>query len=545
MLIIHDIKLKPGFSQDELAKKVSSVLKIMRDDINSISIYRLSVDARKKPDIFMNVSVLADINHEKSVLKKINNSSVSLYTPVEYVFPAGGNKEAKHRPVIIGSGPAGLFAALFLAEYGLKPIVLERGYNVEMRTKAVEAFWNRGELNPNCNVQFGEGGAGTFSDGKLNTLVKDKSGRNRKVLDTFVKFGADPSILYNYKPHIGTDVLVDVVKGIREYVKSLGGEFLFNAQVTDISINSNNEVESLTVNGIDKIDCDIVVLAIGHSARDTFKMLYDKGVNMSQKDFAVGFRVEHTQVSINHAMYGNNEAAIKALGAAPYKLTYKSSLDKGVYSFCMCPGGYVVNASSEEGRLCINGMSYSGRDGLNSNSAIIVTVGKEEFESEDPLAGIEFQCKIEERAYKAANGKIPVQYYKDFKASVEGNEGLSFINDIDKFLGNKPQMKGAYEFCDVTNVLSDNINKAFVEGMEYFGNIIKGFNDNFTLVSAVEARTSSPVRIEREDNFQSTNIRGLYPCGEGAGYAGGITSAAMDGIKVAEAIAKDYKAFEE
>ncbi|MCQ2523711.1 MAG: FAD-binding protein [Lachnospiraceae bacterium] len=543
MLLIHDIKLKPGFTESELLKKICSVLKVLSDDVKSVSIYKLSVDARKKPDIFMNVSALVSVNHEKSLLKKhTNNKNVSLYQPVEYMFPQSGSKELKSRPVIIGSGPAGLFAALFLAQGGYKPIVLERGYNVDMRTATVESFWNGGSLNPNCNVQFGEGGAGTFSDGKLNTLVKDKFGRNRKVLETFVKFGADESILYNYKPHIGTDVLVDVVRNIREEIKALGGDVQFNAKVTDISFDSNNKVKSVTINDNAVIETEIVVLAIGHSARDTFKMLYDKGVNMTQKEFAVGFRVEHPQEKINKAMYGDNPSAIKALGAAPYKLTYKSSLDKGVYSFCMCPGGFVVNASSEAERLCINGMSYSKRDGLNANSAIIVTVGTEEFGDSHPLSGLEFQRKIESNAFKACGGKIPVQYYKDFKAKVFDCDDNVVLNDLDILLSNKPQTKGEYEFCDITGVLPKSINEAFIEGMEYFGNIIDGFDDNYTLVSAVEARTSSPVRIERNESFQSLSFEGLYPCGEGAGYAGGITSAAMDGIKVFEAIAKEYKA---
>ncbi len=539
MLLIHDLKLKPGFSEDELKKKVSAALKVMADDINSITLYRVSIDARKKPDIFMNVSVLANVNHEVSVVKRCHNESISIYDVKEYAFSELGKTKLNNPPVVVGSGPCGLFAALMLAEHGYKPIVLERGFDVDSRINAVNNFWENGDLNRNCNVLFGEGGAGTFSDGKLNTLVKDKSGRNRKVLELFVKYGADESILYDAKPHIGTDVLVDIVKRIRNDIIKLGGQFRYNAQLTNFKIK-DGKITHVVINGIETIETDVCVLAIGHSARDTFRMLFDNGVFLSQKDFAVGFRVEHLQSKLNHEMYGNDESMLNSLPPATYKLTYKSSDNRGVYSFCMCPGGYVVNASSEENALCVNGMSYSKRDGINCNSAIVVTVTTDDYKSSHPLAGIEFQRELEKKAFSLCNGKIPVSFYRDFKDDVEKGKSEVFDDSLRLLYDRKPQTKGAYEFTSLKDVLPDELNKAFIEGMEHFGKIIRGFNDDYAILSAVESRTSSPVRIERDDDFMSVTLKGIYPGGEGAGYAGGITSAAMDGMKIAEAVASKY-----
>lgn len=539
MIIVNQIKLKPGFTQEELKRKVSSTLKILPEDLVSVSIDKLSIDARKKPEVFYVLNVLCEVKHEESVLRRTERDKVNHFEPVKYVFPKHGDKKTNKRPVIIGAGPCGLFAAYFLALEGYKPIVFERGFDVDSRTFDVENFWNTGTLNPNSNVLFGEGGAGTFSDGKLNTLVKDKSGRNRAVLETFVKFGAPEEILYDAKPHIGTDVLKKVVKNMREEIKHLGGEFTFNAEVTDI-FYEKGKLKGLKVNRLINVDCDTAFLCIGHSARNTFEMLYDKGIEMEQKDFAVGFRVEHSQDMINKALYSDDKDVLKLLPPASYKLTYKALNSRGVYSFCMCPGGYVVNASSEQGRLCINGMSYSARDGENANSAIVVTVGKDDFETRHPLSGIDFQRKLEEKAYNAGNGSVPVQLYKDFKADVLDKEILDDI-DINQVMKVSPSIKGSYSMAKVSDILPKELSETIIEGMEYFDRIIPGFAGDYTLLSAVESRTSSPVRILRDENFEALNIKGLYPCGEGAGYAGGITSAAMDGIKAAEKYASQYE----
>ena len=434
-------------------------------------------------------------------------------------------------------GPAGLFCAYYLAQHGYAPVILERGEDVDTRQADVEAFWQTGRLKPDSNVQFGEGGAGTFSDGKLNTLVKDKYGRNTEVLKTFVRHGADPAIVYQAKPHIGTDVLSRVIKSMREEILRLGGEVRFKSQVTEI-ITQNGQVTGVVVNGREEIPCEQVVLAPGHSARDTFAMLYEKNFPMASKPFAVGFRVEHPQSLINRSQYGAEH--VKELGAAAYKVTAKTSCGRGVYSFCMCPGGYVVNASSEHERLAVNGMSYSGRDGKNANSAIIVAVTPADYGSDHPLAGIEFQRRLEQRAYELCDGKLPVQRYGDFREKVTGEpRKIQKGSEDGSWDSLEPQCKGAFAWADLTGILPVECNQAFVEGMDSFDRQISGFASPSVILTGVESRTSSPVRIERDENLQS-GIRGCYPCGEGAGYAGGITSAAMDGIRVAEQIASQF-----
>lgn len=542
MLIIRELKLRPGYSYDDLLKKVSSTLHVLPEDVLELSIDRQSIDARKKPDIFIILSVIAKVKYEESVLKHCKSDTVSVYENIPYEFPAHGMMELKHRPVVVGAGPCGLFAAYYLAREGYRPIVLERGYDIDSRVKDVDDFWKTGILNPNSNVIFGEGGAGAFSDGKLNTLVKDKLGRNKEVLRIFVENGADTSILSDAKPHIGTDVLVDVVKNIRKKIISFGGEFRFNAEFTDFHC-TDGAIDSIEINRMSELSTNVLVLALGHSARNTFEMLYDRGIAMEQKDFAVGYRVEHRQSTINRAMYGAEDAKKLNLPPATYKLTHQASNNKGVYSFCMCPGGFVVNASSEPEHLCINGMSYSDRAGYNANSAIVVTVNKEDFGSDHPLAGISFQREIEKKAYEIGEGMIPVSYYGNLKCEILNKEPGLTGDAVDALFSFTPQTKGSYQFTSLKDVLPQSVNEAFVEGMEAFGKMIPGFNDDFSLVSCVESRTSSPVRIPRNEAFESVNMKGMYPSGEGAGYAGGITSACMDGLKIAEAIASKYRPF--
>ena len=541
MIRLNQLKLPVNHTEAQLMSKTAQILRIMEAEILAIEIVRQSLDARKKPELFYNYSVNVTVKREEKVYKdavrRLGKANVQLMEKTEYHFPKGGTQMQKHPTVIIGMGPAGLFCAYYLAQHGYAPVILERGEDVDTRQADVEAFWKTGRLKPDSNVQFGEGGAGTFSDGKLNTLVKDKYGRNTEVLKTFVSHGADPAIVYQAKPHIGTDVLSRVVKSMREEILRLGGKVRFQSQVTEI-LTSKGQVTGVIVNGREEIPCEQVVLAPGHSARDTFSMLYEKNFPMTAKPFAVGFRVEHPQSLINVSQYGAEH--VKGLGAAAYKVTAKTSTGRGVYSFCMCPGGYVVNASSEPGHLAVNGMSYSGRDGKNANSAIIVAVTPADYGSEHPLAGIEFQRRLEQRAYELCDGKLPVQRYGDFREKVTG-EPREIQNRPEDGLWDslEPQCKGEFAWADLTGLLPGECNQAFVEGMDSFDRQIHGFASPAVILTGVESRTSSPVRIERDENLQS-EIRGCYPCGEGAGYAGGITSAAMDGIRVAEQIASQF-----
>ncbi len=534
MLRITQLKLALPHSEAQIEKAIKKALRL-KDGAFSYKIKKESVDARKKPELYTVYTVDVTLNggvSEKKVLRDCKNKNVSLAEEKPYVFPKAGEKELQRRPVIVGMGPAGLFCGLMLSRAGYRPILLERGQDVRTRQKDVEQFWAGGRLNPESNVQFGEGGAGTFSDGKLNTLVRDVSGRNTKVLEEFVRAGAPAHILYKNKPHIGTDVLRTVVEHMREEMISYGAQVRFGAKVTDICIKNSpdgagNELEGLVINGTELLQTDVAVFAIGHSARDTFAMLQKREIPMHAKAFAVGVRVEHPQAQINVSQYGMEAA--EYLEAAAYKLTAKARDGRGVYSFCMCPGGYVVNASSEEGRLAVNGMSYSARAGQNANSALVVTVGPEDFPSGDALAGIAFQQRLEEAAFEEGKGKIPVQLYKDFKK----NKPSTACLDV------SPQMKGQHCFANVRAIFPEYICRALEDGMEQFGRKIKGFDREDCLFSGVESRTSSPVRVERDEQFECA-VKGLYPCGEGAGYAGGIMSAGMDGMKVAEAIAKKY-----
>ena len=515
-------QIKVPIDDDNIKTYICKKLKITKDEILKIKINKKSIDARKKDNIHYVYEVDVKLKDELKILKYKNTDIFK--TPVEnYVFKISGTTPLNKRPVIIGSGPAGLFCAYLLAENGYKPIIIERGEKIEDRVKTVSNFWDKGVLNTESNVQFGEGGAGTFSDGKLNTLVKDKSFRMKKVFETFVKMGAPEEILYINKPHIGTDLLRNVIINMRKAIISMGGEFKYNTKMEDIIINNDKVKEIITSN--EHILCDTLVLAIGHSSRDTFKMLYDKKLNMEAKPFAVGIRLQHPQKLINENQYGNID-----LPPASYKLTYKAKNGRGVYSFCMCPGGYVVNASSEKGRIAINGMSNHDRNSGIANTAIVVTISPDDFGT-NPLDGIKFQRTLEEKAYEIGKGNIPIQLYKDYKNNIISNNQT--INAA---------FKGKYSFANINEIFPKCINDSIKEAMEDFNKKIKGFNNDKTVLAASESRTSSPLRILRNDNLES-NIKGIYPCGEGAGYAGGITSAAMDGIKVAEAIAKLYKPF--
>lgn len=534
MIRINQIKMPISHTKETIMRKAAGILHIKSEAILSLNIIKKSIDARKKPEIFVTYVVDVEIENEDWVLHRIKCTQVQKAEDKGYSFPTSGETPLCSRPVIIGTGPAGLFCGYFLALHGYRPILFERGKPVDARIRDVEDFWHNNSLKPDSNIQFGEGGAGTFSDGKLNTLVKDKNGRNKEVLRILAESGAPESILYESKPHIGTDILTRVVKNIREKIINLGGEVHFESKITDIVIEKNR-IKEVVINDTEHLKTDIVVFAIGHSARDTFKMLYEHDVPMEAKAFAVGFRVEHPRRMINKAQYGVED---ELLPSADYKLTAQTADGRGVYSFCMCPGGYVVNASSEAGRLAINGMSYSGRNGDNSNSAIIVTVTPEDFESEHPLAGIVFQQKLEEKTYKIGQGKVPVETYGDFKNAVIGEDKQPSVI-MREYPAYAPAIKGEYSFTPVHDILPKTLNGAFIEGMERFGRVISGFNDSGVYVSGVESRTSSPVRIHRDETGQSS-VKGLYPCGEGAGYAGGITSAAMDGILVAEKIAGEY-----
>lgn len=527
MLRINNLKLNIGHTEEELLEKIVRSLKISRKELKSYTIRKRSIDARKKEDIKYIYCIDAAVQTETKVLKKAKNTNISMIKEKErYVFPKHGTERLKERPVIVGAGPAGLFCAYMLAEQGYRPLVLERGEMVEERTKTIAHFWKTNELRTDSNVQFGEGGAGTFSDGKLNTLVKEKAFRNRKVLETFAKMGADSSILYVNKPHIGTDVLKNVIQNMRKEIIKLGGEFRFQSKLTDFQ-TEQGKIISITVNETERIYTNVLVLAIGHSARDTFALLKRKSITMIPKPFAVGFRVEHPQTLINQARYGNSA---NKLGAADYKVTHTTANGRGVYSFCMCPGGYVVNASSEREHLAVNGMSYHKRDGNNANSAIVVTVTPEDFGSNDVLSGVAFQRRLEQAAFRIGKGNIPVQLFGDFEQNRESKQ-----------LGNiEPQTKGNWSFGNLRDILTKDINCSIIEGMHSFGKQIEGFDRPDTVLSGIESRTSSPVRIVRDDETYLSNIEGIYPCGEGAGYAGGITSAGMDGIRTAEKIAEKY-----
>lgn len=541
MLRINQLKVPFHYTEEGIKKKLNKMLFLKQGQLLKVNIVRESLDARKKPDLFYNLIVDIQAENEEALLefcRKKKHIDIVKISNETYQFPEAGTWRLKNPPVIVGTGPAGLFCGYYLAKAGYKPLLIEQGEPVEIRTRTVEAFWKDGILNPYSNVQFGEGGAGTFSDGKLNTSIKDKARRSHEILKVFVEMGASPEILYKQKPHVGTDVLREVVKNLRTAILSYGGRIRFCTRLEGL-ILEGEQLKGIRIRSLKEpsskeevLPCGQLVLAIGHSSRDTFSMLYDCHVPMEAKSFAVGFRVEHPQSMINLNQLAIENLEGSNIKAADYKLTAKTSGNRGVYSFCMCPGGYVINASSEEGGLTVNGMSYSGRNGKNANSAVIVSVTPADFPDNSPLGGVKFQKILEKRAYELGGGKIPIQLYGDFK-----------YGRTTKQLGSiQPQIKGEYSFANIRDILPEELNQAFMEGMETFQKKIPGFSREDVPISGIEARTSSPIRILRDENLES-RIKGIYPCGEGAGYAGGITSAAIDGLKAAEAIVSRYAPF--
>lgn len=523
MIIINNVKLSLDTDFDNLIPVAAKQLKIRENDIVSATLHRKSVDARRKSDVHFCCSIKVETTkNEQKILKNCKNANT--FCEKEYVWERA-DFVPQNRPVIVGFGPAGIFAALVLARAGLKPLVIERGEDVDKRTRTVEAFFSGGEINVNSNVQFGEGGAGTFSDGKLNTGIKDP--RCREILKIFSEFGADKNILTDAKPHIGTDVLKEVVKNIREEIILCGGEVRFNSRLEDI-VFEDKTLKEIIVNG-KKIPCDDLILSIGHSARDTFKMLYKNGVSMERKPFAMGVRIEHLQSDINKALYGVF-AEHPALKAADYKMAVHLESGRGVYTFCMCPGGEVVNASSEKCALAVNGMSNNARDGENANSALLVGVDPNDIEGDDVLAGLELQQKIERKAYALSGPSVPISTVGCFVFGKEAKLGSV-----------KPTVKPRYKFCDLEGIYPEFITESLKKGIKHFGKIIEGFDREDAVITAPETRSSSPVRIVRNENGHSLSCKGIYPCGEGAGYAGGIMSAAVDGMRQAEKLIINYR----
>ena len=519
MIRIRDISLPPEHNPDQLLYEAARVLKISASRIRSLRLFRRSIDARKKPDVRIIYTVDVTVEGSENKILRNSGSKRAAIAPVSFYKPPKTAVRPSKRPVVVGFGPAGMFAALILAQAGLKPLVLERGEDALTRSEKVERFFSTGELDPDSNVQFGEGGAGTFSDGKLNTGVNNV--RIQWILEQFVKAGAREDILYDAKPHIGTDVLLNVVQNLRSRIISLGGEVRFHTKVTGI-LRDNNKLTGLVLEDGTTVDCDHAIFAIGHSARDTFRMLHDQNVPMEPKPFAMGVRIEHPQACIDEAQYGSNDLP---LPPADYKLV-RHLEDSTVYTFCMCPGGYVVAAASEPGGIVTNGMSLADREGGNANAALLVTLNPAHFPYPGTLGGMQWQQEIERRAYALTGSyRAPAQRVGDF-LSGQASAGQGSVT---------PSYRPGVHWCDLHACLPQAITGPLKEALPLLDGNLKGFALPDAVLTGPETRSSSPVRILRDETRQS-EVRGLYPTGEGAGYAGGIMSAAIDGILSAEAI---------
>ena len=528
MLRLTGIKLTLDDDTPELEKAILQKLKIKNKDLLDYRVFKQSLDARKSSQIYFVYTIDVKVKNKEAVLKKLKDSTITLTPDLIYEYVTPGSQKLPHRPVIAGTGPAGLFAGLILAQSGYRPLLLERGSDVDTRVAAVDKFWQTGELDQECNVQFGEGGAGTFSDGKLTTLIKDF--RCRKVLEELVKAGAPNEILYTHKPHVGTDKLRRVVKNIRLAITQMGGEFRFNSKITDLIIRSG-KLTSVTINNQEDLPTNVLILAIGHSARDTFEMLHNRQVDMIPKAFSIGVRIEHPQELIDQTQY-KNFAGHPKLGAADYKLAYHSPGGRSAYTFCMCPGGVVVAAASESETVVTNGMSEYARNTSNANSAFLVGVTPKDYPGSHPLSGVEFQRTWERKAFLlgGSNYNAPAQLLGDF-LSDKPSDCLGSVT---------PSYKKAVHLTALTDCLPPYVISTLKEATADFDRKLKGFALPQAVLTGVETRSSSPVRITRNQRLES-NIEGLYPAGEGAGYAGGIISAAVDGIKVAEAVLSKFK----
>ena len=520
MIRLREIALPPEHNPAQLGFEAARMLKIQNSKVRQVRIVRRSIDARKKPDVKVVYTIDVAVDGNENKILKQSGCKRAAIAPISYYKLPKCAKKLEMRPVVIGFGPGGMFAALVLAMAGQKPIVLERGEDAASRHEKVQTFWKNGKLDSKSNVQFGEGGAGTFSDGKLNTGVNNP--RIGWILEKFVEFGAAQDILYDAKPHVGTDVLLNVVQNLRKKIVELGGEVRFNTCVTDLR-TENGAIRAVVLENGDEIECDRVILAIGHSARDTFSMLHGSGISMERKPFAMGVRIEHKQTLIDDAQYGRENPA---LPPADYKLV-RHLEDGTVYTFCMCPGGYVVAAASEEGGVVTNGMSYADRAGKNANAALLVTIHPDDIPYDGVLGGVTWQREIEQAAYNLTGSyRAPAQKVGDFMNRVPST-GPGAV---------EPTYKPGVHWCDLHAVLPEKITRSLKAALPGLEGQLKGFADPDAVLTAPETRSSSPVRILRGEDRQSVSLRGLYPAGEGAGYAGGIMSAAIDGMLSAEAI---------